>query len=215
MLIHMLKIECMEVGPFQANCYLVWGPARRALVLDPGAEADTILDALNHHRLEVAAYLVSHGHMDHISALAALYEQRPAPYALHAADCQWAFTPANQAPPYYMTPRQPAASPLFLQNGQLWTPAEDLVCRVIATPGHSPGSLCFYFEDNGVLFSGDTLFQGSVGRTDLPGGDGALLTQSLKTLARLSPATRLYPGHGSHTTLAKELRSNPYLTDHG
>lgn len=211
-LIRMLSIECMEVGPFQANCYLIWGPARQALVLDPGADADTILNALNHHRLTVAAYLVSHGHMDHLSALATLCKKRPAPYVLHEADYQWAFTTANQSAPYYTTPRQPSTPPTFLQNGAVWTSA-DLAYRIIATPGHSPGGICFYFEVPAILFTGDTLFQGSVGRTDLPGGNSKLLEQSLKTLARLPPATRLYPGHGFHTTLAHELQTNPFLVN--
>ncbi|MBU4198612.1 MAG: MBL fold metallo-hydrolase [Verrucomicrobia bacterium] len=211
----MLSIECLEVGPFHANCYLAWSSSRQALVVDPGADAEMVFDMIARHRLDVAAYFLSHGHMDHVSALAALCDQRPAPYAMHPADCRWAFTAANQMAPYYPTPRQPASPPRFLQNNELWAIAPDLTCRIIATPGHSPGSLCAHFKDEGILFTGDTLFHDSAGRTDLPGGDSGLLMQSLAVLARLPPTTRLYPGHGSDTTLAQELRSNPFLTPRG
>lgn len=205
-----MHIECLTVGPFQANCYIAWGSERRALVIDPGADAETILACLDAHRLDVAGYLLTHGHMDHIAALADLSVKRPAPYAIHALDLKWAFSATNQMPPFYPVTRRPAGQLRTLEDGQTWTDGA-LTCAVIGTPGHSPGSVCFHFPESHVLFSGDTLFQGTVGRTDLPGGDGRLLAQSLRKLAHLPPETRIVPGHGPETRLADELRTNPFM----
>ncbi|NLB60724.1 MAG: MBL fold metallo-hydrolase [Lentisphaerae bacterium] len=206
----MPSIKCIEVGPFQVNCYLIWGAQRQALVLDPGADAAMLQEALAAKQLTVAAYLLTHGHADHLSALAALQRHHPAPYLMHAADYRWAFAATNQIPPYYAVPQRPPTAAHLIQDDTLWS-AADLTCQIITTPGHSPGGLCYHFATAAILFTGDTLFRGSVGRTDLPGGNGRLLNQSLKKLRRLPPATRLYPGHGPSSTLATELRSNPFL----
>jgi len=205
-----MNIECLTVGPFQSGCYIAWGPERHALVIDPGADAATILACLDARGLDVACYLLTHGHIDHVSALAEVSEKHPAPYALHALDLKWAFSASNQMPPFYPIPRRPAEPFRTLADGQTWTDG-GLSYTVIGTPGHSPGSVCFHFPDEGVLFSGDTLFQGTVGRTDLPLGDGRMLTQSLRKLAQLPPDTRIIPGHGPETTLAEEFRINPFL----
>lgn len=207
-----MHIESLVVGPFQVNCHIVWGPERRALVIDPGADADAIIACLNTRGLDVAAYLLTHGHVDHISALADLVEKHPAPYAIHAHDLKWAFNAANQLPPFYpAAPRRPAGGqPRTLENSRTWTDG-GLTYNVIETPGHSPGGVCFHFAEFHVLFSGDTLFQGTVGRTDLQGGDGRVLAQSLRLLAQLPSETRILPGHGPETRLADEFRLNPFL----
>ena len=205
-----MNIERLTVGPFQASCYVVWGLERHALVIDPGADAQVIRACLDAHGLDAAVYLLTHGHMDHISALADISAKHPAPYAMHALDLKWAFGALNQSPPYYSVPRRPGSALRTLADGQTWTDG-GLAYTVIGTPGHSPGSVCFHFQDDHVIFSGDTLFQGTVGRTDLPGGDGRVLTQSLRKLAQLPPATRILPGHGPETRLSDELRTNPFL----
>ena len=207
----MLAIDCITVGTFAVNCYLVRGSTCAAVLIDPGAEAGTILEALEHHRLKTTAYLITHGHTDHVSALADLYARHSAPYAMSELDYRWAFTSANQLLPYYPVPRQPPIPPIFLEDRQTWNPVPELSFRILATPGHSPGGICAYLEAEGVIFTGDTLFHDTVGRTDMPGGNQVLLEQSLKTLAQLPPDTRIYPGHGPSTTLAEELRTNPYL----
>jgi len=209
----LMHIETLTLGPGQSNCYILRDDRRRALVVDPGSEADRIVEFLSRHQLSVLAYLITHGHADHVSALAEVYQAHPAPIALHPKEWEWAFTPINQLPPFYETPKPPPRVERELADGQVWTDA-DWHYGVMETPGHSPGAVAFYFERDGVLFSGDTLFRGSIGRTDLPGGEPALLTQSLTLLAGLPDETVVYPGHGPPTTIETEKHTN-YFMRHG
>jgi len=206
----MLNITKIKVGALETNCYLACSWALDALIIDPGAEAGKISKIVNHCRLRVRAYLITHGHVDHIGALATLWEQSQAPIAMHHADMRWAFTPANQMPPYFSAAPRPGNIERILKGGEKWK-EEGFNCEVIATPGHSPGGVCFYFPDDNILFSGDTLFQDSVGRTDLPGGDMKQLTNSLRILAALPPDTKVYPGHGPETTIGREVKRNSFL----
>ena len=131
----------------------------------------------------------------------------PAPVFISAQDAEWAFSEINQIPTYNSTP-QKSRSINLLQSDEQIIAAAGLSCKAIATPGHSPGGVCFYFQKEGILFAGDTLFQNSVGRTDLPGGDPRILTQSLKKLALLPPETIVYPGHGPSTSIKEEKLNN-------
>jgi hydroxyacylglutathione hydrolase len=205
-----MEIETIPVGPFEVNCYLAWGAARRAIVIDPGEDADRILDALSARKLEVAAYLLTHGHADHVSALAEVCRRHPAPVAMHPDDARWSFTRTGAIPGAYPPPGKPQAEIRPLADGQEGTDG-GMRWQVIATPGHTPGGVSLYFPDEGVLFSGDTLFQGSVGRTDLPGGSARTLSESLARLARLPDATRVFPGHGPATTIGEEKKTNFFL----
>jgi glyoxylase-like metal-dependent hydrolase (beta-lactamase superfamily II) len=206
-----MKIEPIVVGALETNCYIVRGEGSSALVIDPGADPDCILQVLDKAKLNVAAYLITHAHTDHISALAEVADVRPAPIAMHGDDLRWAYGPLNAMPPFYPAPKRPlSAKDRVIRHSEEYQDA-GLKCRVLHTPGHSPGSVCFHFPDQNTLFSGDTLFAGSVGRTDLPGGDLELLSQSLADLRRLPPDTAIYPGHGPSTTLRAELESNPFL----
>ena len=158
-----------------------------------------------------AQIILTHGHIDHISAVTELLEAHPAPVYLHAADAAWAFTAVNRYPPYLRVPLRPdTLRPL--REG----PAPDdcgLGGRVLHTPGHTPGGVCLQFEEEALLLTGDTLFQGSVGRTDLPGGDGTVLAESLRKLLALPDALRVLPGHGPDSTLDAERRRNPFLRE--
>jgi hydroxyacylglutathione hydrolase len=256
-----MNVGIITVGPFEVNCAVVWNEAGQALVIDPGYDAPMVQSCLDAHGLTVAAYLLTHGHADHINALAELHAIRPAPVYLHAADQTWAFAAANQIPPYYPIPEKPnceildptnppqpstfakaaadkagappqegnSPAPLHGRGGRNDLSAEaqakaevtagegrvicigDLTFRTIETPGHTLGCVCYWFESEGVCFTGDTLFKGSCGRTDLPGGSGRVLAQSLKKLAALPPKTRIIAGHGDETTIACELKTNFFL----
>lgn len=205
-----MDVYGISVGAFEVNCWIVAGIGRQALVIDPGADAERISAVLDEHALTVAAYVLTHGHMDHISALAELHRERRAPVALHEVDAGWAFTDANRMPPFYDQPAAPDALERFLADGQTWNDA-GLRYRIIGTPGHTPGSVCLWFEDEQALFSGDTLFAGSIGRTDFPGGDMPAMQRSLETLIQLPDETRIYPGHGPLSTIAREKRTNMFM----
>lgn len=205
------SIPPLSVGPFEVNCWLIAGTEHQVLVIDPGGDADRILGQLKRLNLTPACYLLTHGHADHLGALEALLAVHPAEVLMHSADAAWAFTPANAILPYY-----PALTrkPDRLRVVQAPFPTEKIAglkYQIIATPGHTPGGLCFYFPEEGRLFTGDTLFAGTVGRTDLPGGSETILAQSLQQLKGLPANTLIHPGHGDSSTLADELRTNPFL----
>lgn len=209
-----MDIQCIVTGAYQENAYLVGVGGGSAVVVDPGADAPRILAALRAAGASLAAVLLTHGHLDHLSALPELLAAAPAPVRIAAADAAWCFTERNSLFPYepvLATPRTLAAD---LADG-----AElrfgDAVFRVLATPGHSPGSVCFLLDGApgkpAALFAGDTLFAGSIGRTDFEGGDDAAMAASLRRLAALPPETRVLPGHGPATTIGRERAANPYL----
>jgi glyoxylase-like metal-dependent hydrolase (beta-lactamase superfamily II) len=205
-----MVVATITVGPFESNCHVATGLGRECLVIDPGGDADLILDHLRREKLRVAAYLLTHGHVDHVHALVAVQRVHPAPVALHPLDAGWAFSEANALPPYYEAPEAPPALDRELAEGQQWTDA-GLTYSVLETPGHSPGSVSFYFAEHKILFGGDVLFRDSVGRTDLPGGDPGILARALKRLTQLPDDTTVYTGHGPATTLGWEKRNNFFL----
>ena len=210
----MINIKEIVVGAFEVNCWVLWGSDCRAVVVDPGADADRIQSFLSANNLSVAAYMLTHGHIDHISGLTDMLAAHPAAVGISIEDGEWAFDEEHQmlpfcAPFYTVTPR-PAEIARHLADGGEW-PDCGTTCHIISTPGHTPGSVCIYFESAGLLIAGDTLFQGSVGRTDLPGGDSRVLSESLIKLAALPDATRVFPGHGPATTIAREKRTNYFM----
>ena len=206
-----MRVEQLEVGSFASNCYIVWEESSRlALVIDPGEEANRIVQFLDEKNLTVLAYPLTHGHIDHISALIEVSAKYPAPIGIHPDDGKWAFEPINQIPPYYPgLPTKPTITRHFSES-QTWEDGP-FKYSITETPGHSPGGVCFYFQKEGILFSGDTLFKQSVGRTDLPGGNMPTLQASLKKVSQFPEETIIYPGHGPQTILADELRENPFL----
>ena len=207
-----MKIHPVVVGAFQVNCYIIECGNGQALVVDPGDDVGTIAVTLREHKLTVAAYLLTHGHMDHVGGLEEMTELFPAPFAIHPADAAWAFSKANQALPYYETPGKPATAERKLADGMKLENG-GLSCEVIATPGHTPGGVCFYFPAEKAIFTGDTLFNGSIGRTDFPGSDETLMEQSLRRLTKLPDDTFVYPGHGPRTTIGQEKKHNPFLVN--
>ena len=206
----MLQIETITVGPFQSNCYILYNEQKQALVIDPGADADRIIATIEALDLTVVAYPTTHGHMDHVSALQAVHQHFPAPIGLHPLDASWAFSPSNARPPYYDTPKAPSSIERDWEHGQTWTDG-GMTYRILFSPGHSPGGVCFLFEEEEILVSGDTLFQGAIGRYDLPGSNPEDLMKSLVQLRDLEGNFTVLPGHGPTTTLDHERATNPYL----
>jgi glyoxylase-like metal-dependent hydrolase (beta-lactamase superfamily II) len=205
-----MKVIPISVGTFQVNCYLAAAPNHQALVIDPGDDAGIIAVTVRQNKLTVAGYLITHGHMDHVSGLAEMTRTFPAPVSIHPLDESWAFSHLNQALPYYDSPERPTKIERLLADGQHYEDA-GLRYEIIATPGHSPGGVCFYFPDEKVIFTGDTLFLGTIGRTDLDGSDEKLMKKSLARLAKLPDDTAVYPGHGPETTIGQEKRTNPFM----
>jgi len=209
-----MNIELITVGPFEVNCAVVRGTEKEAFVIDPGSNAADIDAVLKKNGLSVTAYLLTHGHVDHIHALAELHRTHPAPVCIHAEDLSWAFEEPNQFLPYYSVPEKPDAEFIHPESSGLWKNS-GMRFQTLETPGHTPGGVCFYFAEEKILFSGDTLFKGSCGRTDLPGGDGRVLAQSLKKLTVLPDDVKVYAGHGAATTIGHEKRTNFFMQQSG
>lgn len=202
------------MGPLQANCYFIFEPETGAgLVVDPGGDAGFLVKAIADTGGRCEAIFITHGHPDHVGGVAELVAATGAPvYASLGAKLALA-----DPEKFMLFP----GMPLFKNHNveHLLAGGEDLTIKgievhVIATPGHSPGSLTYFIADS--LFTGDLLFHGSIGRTDLAGGSFDMLAASVKGLIlRYPPDTRVYPGHGNTTTLAIEREDNPFLTDLG
>lgn len=190
-------------------------PGGLAVVVDAPPDPAGVVDLLTRHRLTPVALLATHGHADHIGGAGAVAARYALSAYLHPDDAWLAADPAGQLRMLWgMTPPGEFAPPERwerLDHGQRLDLA-GLEIGVVHTPGHTPGHCCFHLPDAGVLFSGDQLFAGSIGRTDLPGGDYAALMESMRTqVLTLPPETAVFPGHGPTTTLARELASNPFL----
>lgn len=205
-----MKIETITVGAFEVNCFILHGSGDQVLVVDPGGDAERIAETLVRQKVSVAAWLLTHGHADHLSALSALVRDFPAPVCMHPLDAGWAFSSRNQILPFYKATAAPDAPIREIRDGSAWNDA-GLSYTVFGTPGHTPGGVCFYFPEARTLITGDTLFAGSAGRTDLPGGDAGLLTASMKRLGAFTDDVRVYPGHGPATTIGHEKRTNIFM----
>ena len=193
----MVVAETFPLGDYQTNCYLVRQAGQTQCVLiDPGYAADFLLDTLNAKELELSAIALTHGHLDHVGAVRDLAAETGC--RVYLSGDELSLPPAITAGRLYYT--------------DLYTDrftAAGIPFTVLKTPGHTPGSVCL--RTGSLLFSGDTLFAGSCGRTDLPGGNPADMRASLKLLAAIPENLTVYPGHGEATTLDAEKRYNPYL----
>ena len=214
--------EILPVGALQCNCSIVGDPeTREALVVDPGDEAARILEVLAKHGLTVKAIVSTHAHIDHVGGLRKMQEATGAPVLMHGDDRELYRRLDEQAAWIGMRAPDPARVDTFLREGDTlrWGRFE---ANVLHTPGHTPGSISLYLPaekkegntggETGKLFAGDTLFSGSIGRTDLWGGSLEQILHSIhQKLMVLPDATVVYPGHGSVTTIGEERVSNPFL----
>lgn len=204
--------EHLIVGPLQCNCYVLGDDRTRdAIVIDPGDEAERILDVIESHRLTVRAIVQTHAHFDHVGATGPLHDATGAPVSLHQGDQFLYDHLPMQAQLFGLPAPQAAAVSHWLTDGEE-IKAGPLSAHILHTPGHTPGSICVTMDQRRLLFSGDTLFCGSVGRTDLWGGSfEQLMTSIQQKLLTLPDETVVYPGHGPKTTISRERRTNPFL----
>ena len=206
-----MNIETRTTGYLEENCYFVSNPVtRQTVVIDPGDNAQQLIVRLRELNTTVVAYLLTHGHVDHVSAVAELSALFPAPIHLHPQDAAWCFTARNELPGFYVAPQKPKG-PMVLVTESSHLEWAGTHWSVVETPGHTPGGVCWKLEEDNALFSGDTLFRGSAGRTDLSGGDPRALTKSLRKLATLSDDLTVYPGHGDPTTIGHEKKHNYFM----
>ena len=192
-----MKITVLPLGMLQTNCYILT-EGDRCLVIDPGDEPEKVLAFLEQQDLTLEAILLTHGHFDHVGAVKTLAAETDCRVFLCEQDLN--LPGAMTAGPLYYTD--------FYREGDRLTLA-DMTFEVLHTPGHTPGSVCLRFTEH--LFSGDTLFADSCGRTDFPGSSPADMIRSLNRLSQLEENLNVYPGHGGSTTIGKEKRYNPYL----
>lgn len=202
-----MDIKTLIVGTMQENCYIVSHPnTKEAVIIDPGDEADVILYNVRMDGLQVKYILLTHGHHDHIGAVAEIKKATNALVAIHADDQELLTDSSKNLGEFALEPAD-----ILLNNNDVIN-FGDYHMRVIYTPGHTQGGCCFYEAAEKVCFTGDTLFKGTVGRTDLYGGDyGALLVSVRERLALVANDCAIFPGHGPESTMAYERKVNPYV----
>ncbi|WP_040208022.1 MBL fold metallo-hydrolase [Neobacillus jeddahensis] len=208
-----MKWQQLPLGPLQTNCYIVENTDRTCLIFDPGEEGKKLIQLLNKRKLKPMAIMLTHAHFDHIGAVNMVRDEYNIPVYLHKQEENWLGDPALNG------------SQLFMHvNAIMVNPADNIINKegtmtiggfefhVFHTPGHSPGSVSFYFEEDEFVISGDALFQGSIGRTDLPGGNQSQLLKSIHDkLLSLPEETYVLSGHGPVTSIGEEMDSNPFL----
>ncbi len=210
----MILLETFAVGDFECNCsILACEETKEAVVVDPGGDPDEIMQVIKHYGLTVKMAIHTHAHLDHIAATRDVKEQTGATIALHKDDLFLYDGFEVQARMFRWQVRPVLPVDHFLTHGETLAFGKR-EATVIHTPGHTPGSCCFATSSQRgpLLFAGDTLFQGSVGRTDLPGGDFPTLERSIRErLYSLDPDTLVIPGHGAPTSIGDETRANPFV----
>lgn len=206
-----VHIKTLVLGIVQSNCYIVNSPnSREAVVIDPGDSPYIIEKHLKENDLECKAILLTHGHFDHIAAAPELKRLTSAPIYAHKAEEELLMNPKLNASAH-MGNEISVNPDIFFKDKEVFDEA-GLSWQVIYTPGHTAGGICFYLPKEGIIFTGDTLFHESIGRTDLPAGDHRQLIEAIHNqLLTLDNSTEVYPGHGRPTTISHEKKNNPFL----
>jgi glyoxylase-like metal-dependent hydrolase (beta-lactamase superfamily II) len=200
-----MRIDCVVVGPIGTNCYILTNDRKEALIVDPGDHMKSIVEKLDEREATPLAILITHGHFDHTGAVLKLIEKYKIPTYANILE-EPVFTDKS-----YSMALHSIEIDNYLKDGDIVT-ISDFTFKMISTPGHTLGGACFYFEKEKALFSGDSLFFESVGRTDFKGGSGTELLRNLKEKIMLLPDdTDVYPGHMEFTTIGHERVNNPFL----
>lgn len=214
----MLEIKRFEFNPFGENTYIIWdSDTLEAAIIDPGMSSDAedmvVDNFIAGKQLKLKATLLTHIHIDHTFGVDHIKNVYHAPVMAHAADEPLAQRRQEQARIFHLPiSLEPLVIDRFISEGDVLTLGDNVVVTALHAPGHSPGSLLYYIKSADVLFSGDVLFRGSIGRTDLAGGSYPQLIASIHgKLLSLPYSTKVYPGHGDATTIADEVRKNPYF----
>lgn len=205
-----MKVKKLTVGFIQENCYIVYDDhTKDAVVIDPGADGEEIVEALA--GLNLVAIVATHGHIDHVGQVGYLKERFDVPFYLSSRDT---FLTGDELFPSFAAALEakPCPPPDFDLDTADRLSFGNINFTLLKTPGHTPGSVCLYSKENKFVIVGDTLFSGSIGRTDLPGGNSHQLEDSLKKLMQLPDDTTVYCGHGPNTTIGKEKLTNPFIT---
>lgn len=209
-----LEIFTIPVTPFQQNCRVVSDGEGGALVIDPGGEAERILSFVHSRELEVKEVWLTHAHLDHCGGVKNILDATGATLTAHKIEEEFRANVPKICAMYGIPQGDMKACPepeRYVEGGEE-LPFGDYRFEVFFTPGHSPGHVCFYYAPEKILLAGDTLFEGSIGRTDLPGGDHATLIRSIREILFSLPGeTRVLCGHGPDTTIGVEKKSNPFV----
>ena len=208
-----VRVHVMEVGPLAVSCYIVEHVStRKAVAIDPGGDGEAILGEIGRLRLSVDKILLTHGHFDHVGAVGLLRKKTGAKVHLHPDDVERMKTARRQGLMFGLSiPDTPPPDVLVEEGGRI--PFEDREFLVAHTPGHTPGCVSYIMKSEKMAFVGDLIFAGSIGRTDLPGGDFDLLIRAVREKIFVLPDdTVLFPGHGPATTVGEEKQSNPFFT---
>jgi len=205
-----LIIKELVVGPLMANCFICGcSKTKEAVVIDPGGDADTILLSLADSKLKVKYIINTHGHFDHVSANGKMKDATGADILIHPLDASMLEKLSSNAAFFGVSVENSPPCDQTLEEGDTVS-FGDITLKVIHTPGHTPGGISLY--TNGIVFVGDTLFAGSIGRTDFPGGDFNTLISSIKTkLFNMEDDIRVFSGHGPETSIGVEKRHNPFV----